>query len=613
MPNGNDSSSLNLKLPALPALTAMTTSATLPEVLASMAPAQPAASIGTAQPAPPPEYFAPTPALPVISNAQTNEMSNLLRQMPTNAGSLRSTTYSLPGPGTMFMEPLPPRPTPSAPPGQSPSAQMPPAQSPFPQIIPSPSSGTPYTPEWNPQRTPGAAPAPTNPLLIPQPNLSPEQALAQQSPPAGATTPFGQMTPPRPRSFGQKLLSTLGQIGGYALSAADPGLAAMIPQTPIGKIAAQQRGLEMQLTRADIAQKQAAVTSTLGELNVRQQALPSQIAEANAMADKAKADADIARDPLTKAKLQADVNQANAQAANLQAEADKNKILLNFMQGFTQGGKGQDYINTTVDKAIPPTDELSTSTNRATKAAMAAAAQMGDIKGMNDALDKGLTQVAEFQREKALATNPDVIRGKAAVTKAEEESRYGKAEFANVPPGLIPTATKAIGKATDDYTNLMTQLMNTKKALVGAKTGNEVLSSLSPVAVVMGQNDLYGSRRFSPTELHAIENIGSIGRQINQWISKVGTGTMAPESLKEMQGYVDQMIQGANQSLTNKINNYNHLYGSTVDPQNYIQSATGQAGGGAGKGAAKTYPTGARPGTQGGKHGYVLNGVFHAD
>ena len=266
--NGNDSSSLNLKLPALPALTAMTTSATLPEVLASMAPEQPAASVGAPQPAPPPEYFAPTPTLPL---SRTNA------QVPTNMrpGAFPPSLYPSTPPGTIF----------STSTGQMPTDQTPAApstQSPLGQIIPSASSGAPETPGWNPQRTLAPA-APTNPLLIPQPNLSPEQALAQQQPPAGATTPFGQMTPPRPRTFGQKLLSTLGQIGGYALSAADPGLAAMIPSTPIGKIAQQQRGLEMQRTIADIAQKQAET----GYQKAQTAALPSEIALRTAQANQA--------------------------------------------------------------------------------------------------------------------------------------------------------------------------------------------------------------------------------------------------------------------------------------------------------------------------------------
>ena len=257
MPNGNDSS-LTLKLPALPALTAMTTGNTLPEVLASMAPAQPA---------PPPDYFAPTATLPL---SRTNA------QVPTNTlSSLPGSLYPSTPPGTIFSTSTARLPT-----DQTPST--PSAQSPFGQIIPAASSGAPLTPGLNPQRALGAA-APTNPLLIPQPNLSPEQALAQQPPPASATTPFGQMIPPRPRTFGQKLLSTLGQIGGYALSAADPGLAAMIPQTPIGKIAQQQRGLEIQRTMADIAQKQAET----GYQKAQTAALPSEIALRTAQANQA--------------------------------------------------------------------------------------------------------------------------------------------------------------------------------------------------------------------------------------------------------------------------------------------------------------------------------------
>lgn len=74
--------------------------------------------------------------------------------------------------------------------------------------------------------------------------------------PAPTAAPVNVAAPPH-HGFFQRLGGVLGRIGGYGLSAVAPGIAAEIPSTPLGKIAAEHRERERELGQADIAGKQA--------------------------------------------------------------------------------------------------------------------------------------------------------------------------------------------------------------------------------------------------------------------------------------------------------------------------------------------------------------------
>lgn len=76
---------------------------------------------------------------------------------------------------------------------------------------------------------------------------------------AAAANPWG--SPTNHPGFGGKFGHVMGKIAGYALDAADPGLGAAIPQTPLGRAVQQKRDeLNLETARAseaDTAQKQA--------------------------------------------------------------------------------------------------------------------------------------------------------------------------------------------------------------------------------------------------------------------------------------------------------------------------------------------------------------------
>ena len=108
------------------------------------------------------------------------------------------------------------------------------------------------------------------------------------TPPAN-TVPSGTGVAPRPGykmsdagtsvpTLGTKIKRILGDVAGYGLSAVDPGVAALIPSTPLGKIVAQRHALEGQEAQSQIGLREAQAE----EAKARAAAEPAQAEEARA-------------------------------------------------------------------------------------------------------------------------------------------------------------------------------------------------------------------------------------------------------------------------------------------------------------------------------------------
>lgn len=97
------------------------------------------------------------------------------------------------------------------------------------------------------------------PADMPPPEVGnkPMGALPRVGPPSEAGV-NPAVAPAAPRSTASKVGHVLGTVGGLALSAVAPGIAAQIPQTPLGKIYAEKRANQNEEVQADIGQKKAA-------------------------------------------------------------------------------------------------------------------------------------------------------------------------------------------------------------------------------------------------------------------------------------------------------------------------------------------------------------------
>jgi hypothetical protein len=97
-------------------------------------------------------------------------------------------------------------------------------------------------------------------------------------------------------------------------------------------------------------------------------------------------------------------------------------------------------------------------------------------------------------------------------------------------------------KQGTDYSTFAGQMANLKTQLAAAKTGDEVAAAFAPVATALGSNSFYGTHRLAPSEVEALgPHLGSLGRQLNTWFDKAGSGTLPAESVQEFSNLVDRL------------------------------------------------------------------------
>jgi hypothetical protein len=100
------------------------------------------------------------------------------------------------------------------------------------------------------------------------------------------------------------------------------------------------------------------------------------------------------------------------------------------------------------------------------------------------------------------------------------------------------------------YTQFLAQADATKNSIAQAKDGSELASSLVPLMTVLGVNSFAGVHRVSPSEVAATgPHVGSLYRQLNTILDKVGSGEMNPDTVRETGQIIDGLIAAKHQSL----------------------------------------------------------------
>jgi len=199
------------------------------------------------------------------------------------------------------------------------------------------------------------------------------------------------------------------------------------------------------------------------------------------------------------------------------------------------------------------------------------------LSGANPEIYKlNLQNAFTFNREKQLATDPDILSSKLKLATAEgaarasveaQIARGGNAALSDVPIHLIGAATKEATDLGTKYTSLSGQISKLKSDLAAAKTGDEVANAFVPVATALGSNAFAGTHRLAPSEVEAFgPRLGSVGRQLNTMLDKAGSGTLPAVSLKEFGALVDRLQDAAVAQYKNGLTVVNKNYGSRFEP-----------------------------------------------
>lgn len=195
--------------------------------------------------------------------------------------------------------------------------------------------------------------------------------------------------------------------------------------------------------------------------------------------------------------------------------------------------------NNAIDKVIPRGGTMDALNDR-TKAQVAMMVFQGNIKGANDAITEAGKQVGSVEKTK--------------YEQAAENTRQSlnrQAQFANtLQKSGLDQMDKMFTDPQHGYTQFLAQAQSTKQAASDARNGNELAASLTPLMTALGVTSFAGVHRINQNEVNAAgQHVGSLYRQANALLDKIGSGTIPADTAKEVQGLVDNLIDAKHQSL----------------------------------------------------------------
>lgn len=94
------------------------------------------------------------------------------------------------------------------------------------------------------------------------------------------------------------------------------------------------------------------------------------------------------------------------------------------------------------------------------------------------------------------------------------------------------------------FSQTRAQVEATKDAAAQATNGSQLAANLEPVMTALGVNSFAGVHRINQTEIdNAGSTVGSLYRRLNAALDKAGAGAVPPDTLKEVNGIMDALLQ----------------------------------------------------------------------
>jgi hypothetical protein len=93
------------------------------------------------------------------------------------------------------------------------------------------------------------------------------------------------------------------------------------------------------------------------------------------------------------------------------------------------------------------------------------------------------------------------------------------------------------------YSQTLSQLSATKNAIANAQNGDQLAASMAPLMTALGVTSFAGLHRINQNEINAAgPQVGSVLRQIDSRLSKLGSGKLAGGTASEMLGLMDNLL-----------------------------------------------------------------------
>lgn len=255
-------------------------------------------------------------------------------------------------------------------------------------------------------------------------------------------------------------------------------------------------------------------------------------------------------------------------------EAQVKTALDQIKLNLSKNSKPGDF-DAQIDQIYPPNSQAG-GQNRMTKAVVNSSLQRGDFDGARKFIDQAFQNVQDVNKDIAVATNPQIQKGKEDVAAAEgrakanieaQTARGSNAALATVPPHLIGPATTAATKAGEDYAaaQAVTQRMNA--TMDAARKGNVVSYQIIPEEGTLQITTSQGVRRINKTEIEQYAGGGSLWQRLEGHLGKQLSGKSIPDSvLNDMAEIQKIQADGSQAKYENSLKTINQNYGSQFQP-----------------------------------------------
>lgn len=181
----------------------------------------------------------------------------------------------------------------------------------------------------------------------------------------------------------------------------------------------------------------------------------------------------------------------------------------------------------------------------------------------------------QVQKDIAVATNPQIQKGKEDVAAAEGQARANveaamargsNAALANVPPHLVTPASEAANKAGSEYAQSLSVTDRLKAMMDDARKGNVVAYQLIPQEGALQITTSQGVKRINMAEIQNYGG-GSLWQRMQGHLGKALTGKSIPDSvLDDMSEMQDLMAKGNRAKYENTLDTINQTFGAKFKP-----------------------------------------------
>jgi hypothetical protein len=182
----------------------------------------------------------------------------------------------------------------------------------------------------------------------------------------------------------------------------------------------------------------------------------------------------------------------------------------------------------------------------------------------------------DLQKQIDFATDPRVQQSRIDVASAEgrarasldaDISRGSNAALAKVPPHLVPAATAAATKASQEYADAKSVSDRMAATMDAARRGNVVSYQIIPTEGTLQITTSQGVHRINRAEIDQYAGGGSLWQRMVGHFGKSLSGESIPDSVLNDMNEIQQIqAQGAQSRYANKLKTINQNYGSNFQP-----------------------------------------------